>query len=124
MKNSNVNDDNLDDVPADKLPDVVLVKKIFAEKGVRNRKRKWRLKHMNGLYKDSMSQNDEYQGFLEDLEEDPELRKNVNVYKDANKAKRNAESELDDEEVPKIDLAEMLDDMTLDVGQEDGDMVE
>lgn len=113
LKNSNVNDENLDEISADKLPDVILVKKVFADKGVRNRKRKWRLKHMNGLYKDSMSQNDEYQGFLEDLEEDPELRKNVNVYKDAAKLRPTAVSELDDQEVPKIDLAEMLDDMTL-----------
>ena len=30
-------------MPADKRPDVILVKKQFAEKGFRNRQRKWKL---------------------------------------------------------------------------------
>ena len=32
---------------ADKIPDVVLVKKVYAEKALRNRKRKWKLKFLN-----------------------------------------------------------------------------
>ena len=47
LKNSNVNDENLDKMAADKTPDVVLVKKIYAEKALRNRKRKWKLKFLN-----------------------------------------------------------------------------
>ena len=47
MKNSNVNDENLDKMAADKIPDVVLVKKVYAEKALRNRKRKWKLKFLN-----------------------------------------------------------------------------
>ena len=59
----------------------------------------------------------EYNDFLEDLEEDPELRKNVNVYKDA--AKISGEMPVDQEsisdgDIPQITLAEMLDD--LDIG--------
>merc|ERR1711956_206598 len=47
LKNSNVNDENLDKMAADKTPDVVLVKKIYGEKALRNRKRKWKLKFLN-----------------------------------------------------------------------------
>ena len=50
MKNTNVNDDNLEKMPVDKIPDVVLVKKVYAEKSLRNRKRKWKLKHMDELH--------------------------------------------------------------------------
>ena len=37
-------------MPVDKIPDVVLVKKVYAEKSLRNRKRKWKLKHMDELH--------------------------------------------------------------------------
>jgi len=125
LKNSNVNDPNLEKAAADKVPDVVLIKKVYAEKSVRNRRRKWRLKHMEGLHREagggsSMSDGGyEYNDFLEDLEEDPELRKNVNVYKDASKlscsmAVDDQDTASDSEEIPQITLAEMLDD--LDIG--------
>ena len=46
LKNSNVNDSNLEEVKTEKLPDVVLVKKVYADKARRNRRRKWRLKRL------------------------------------------------------------------------------
>ena len=60
--------------------------------------------------------NDDYNEFLADLEEDPELRQNVNVYKDAKKIAVDSESEVgdgDQEAFPQITLAEMLDDLVL-----------
>ena len=117
-----MNDPHLEKMSGDSLADVVLVKKVYAEKSVRNRRRKWRLKHMEGLHQagssGSMSDGgNEYNDFLEDLEEDPELRKNVNVYKDT--AKISGEMPVDQEsisdgDIPQITLAEMLDD--LDIG--------
>lgn len=53
----------------------------------------------------------DYDEFLDDLEEDPEYRKNVNIYRDASKV--NKETVTDDEDVPKITLAEMLEDLHL-----------
>ena len=50
LANSNVNDSHLEKMKGEKIPDVVLVKKVYAEKSVRNRKRRWRLKHMEGLH--------------------------------------------------------------------------
>ena len=63
----------------------------------------------------------EYNDFLEDLEEDPELRKNVNVYKDTTKlsgqmAVDDQDSVSDSQDIPQITLAEMLDD--LEIGSE------
>ena len=123
LKNSNVNDPQLEKMSEDKISDVVLVKKVYAEKSVRNRRRKWRLKHMEGLHEtvggsNSMSDGGyEYNDFLEDLEEDPELRKNVNVYKDPAKIAVDRDSVSESEDIPQITLAEMLDD--LDIGPKD-----
>ena len=53
---------------------------------------------------------------MADLEEDPDLRQNVNVYKDAKKIAVDTESEVadsDQEAFPQITLAEMLDDLVL-----------
>ena len=64
---------------------------------------------------------------LQDLEEDPELRTNVNIYRDPNKATAVDDSELSEEDdgAPRITLAEMLDEMTIDATGGDGaDMVE
>ena len=77
---------------------------------------------MEGLHQvgssGSMSEGgNEYNDFLEDLEEDPELRKNVNVYKDKNKIVGEMpvdQDSISDSEIPQITLAEMLDD--LDIG--------
>ena len=41
----------------------------------------------NGV--ESASQNNDYNDFLEDLEEDPELRTNINIYRNPNKVTAN-----------------------------------
>ena len=121
LKNCNVNDDNLDKISPSNLPDVVLVKKVYGDKSLRNRRRKWRLRHMDGLHaQDAGSQNDDYVGFLEDLEEDPELRRNVNVYKDARKIAVD-ETASEDDGVPRISLEEMLEDMSLEPAAAEAD---
>ena len=46
------------------MPDVVLVKKHFADKALRNRKRKWKLKHMEGFpHMETESCNEEFADF-------------------------------------------------------------
>jgi len=127
LKNSNVNNPELEKLPTDKIPDVVLVKKHYADKALRNRKRRWKLKHMEGFpHMDTESCNDEYQDFEADLEEDPNLRQNVNIYLDKNKIP--VDEDEDDGDCPQITLAEMLDDLELGEdaggGEEDGDMLE
>jgi len=126
VKNCNVNDENLEKMPSEKQPDVILVKKVYAEKALRNRRRKWRLKHMEGLHDGSGSSTDggEYTAFLEDLEEDPESRVHINVYKDNKKVIVDEDDDEDlEDEIPKISLAEMLDEMAIhsDATGQDGD---
>ena len=95
------------------------VKKVYGDKSVRNRRRKWRLRHMEGLHDKigagTSSQGDvEYQHFLEDLEEDAELRQNVNIYKDKRKLDTMVDgTESEGGDAPQISLAEMLDDLVL-----------
>ena len=122
LKNTNVNDDNLDKMSADKIPDVVLIKKVYGEKSIRNRRRKWKLKHLNeelhetNQEKGGNNANEDYNDFLEDLEEDTDLRQNVKIYKDAKKINTMAvDTESDTGDAPQITLAEMMDDLVLDM---------
>lgn len=59
------------------MPDVVLVKKMYADKAVRNRRRKFKLRHLDADGMDTTSVNRDYTDFLEDLEEDPVFRQNI-----------------------------------------------
>ncbi|XP_047488518.1 60S ribosomal export protein NMD3-like [Penaeus chinensis] len=113
MSTSNVNDDNIDKMNADHVPDVVLVKKVYSDKATRNRRRRFKLRHL-GLDDDTNSQNKDYIDFLEDLEEDQQLRHNVNIYRDTNKL-QNTDTESEAGEVPRISLEEMLDDLQIEM---------
>jgi len=122
LQNTNVSDKSLESYNMDELADVVLVKKIYADKSVRNRKRKWRLKHLN--VEDAASGGStidrDYTDFLEDLEEDPALRQNVMIYKDERKLNMPTDDEKDDEtDLPQVGLEEMMSELTLDVPEEE-----
>jgi nonsense-mediated mRNA decay protein 3 len=56
----------------------------------------------------------DYNEFLDDLEEDPDLRHNVNIFKDSTKQILVDSGDDVDEAVPRITLAEMLDDLVID----------
>lgn len=62
------------------MADVVLVKKMYADKSVRNRRRKFKLRHLDADGMDRTSVNRDYTDFLEDLEEDPAFRQNIVLY--------------------------------------------
>lgn len=114
--NANINDENLDAIKEENLPDVVLVKKLYGDRMKRHKKRTWRLNRLN-VDKDNASvtssQDKDYLDFLEDLEEDPKVRENVNIYKDKKKMMAVEASDTDNEELPQISLQEMLDDLNL-----------
>ena len=117
LRNSNVNNPELEKLSADKIPDVVLIKKVYGDKALRNRRRKWRLRRMEGLpHMDTESCNNEYVGFMEDIEEDAGMRQYINIYKDDTKRMPVDEDDELTAETPQVTLAEMLDD--LDIGME------
>lgn len=138
VANSNYNSDLFDGLNIDHVPDVVLVKKLYRRKTKKNRN--WKLKRMAKEHKDidaaqdysSRAQRQEmeraerdYEVFLQELEEDTELRQSINLYKNAQQAESSQQNEMDedeDEDAPQIDIDELLDeldDMTLEDGNHD-----
>ncbi|XP_064597134.1 60S ribosomal export protein NMD3-like [Liolophura sinensis] len=108
--NSNLNHPQLEQMRADKLPDVIIVKKVF-DRSQRIKRRKWKLKHLDSnLQMETASTERDYTDFLEDLEEDPAFRQHVNIYKDELKIAVDTD-DTDDEGAPQISLQEMLDDL-------------
>ena len=119
---SNVNHPILETLDASKVPDAVIVKKIYPNKVKRNRERNWRLKKL-GISRDSVSNDGDYAEFLEELEEDAVMRSKVNIYADkkklqATQLQSQSGMEVDGEvteegEFPQISLEEMLDDLNI-----------
>lgn len=66
----------------------------------------------NGLFLSFFHHRD-YNEFLDDLEEDPQLRQNVNIFKDSSKMIPVDINDGIDPSVPRITLEEMLDDLVL-----------
>ncbi|TDZ14783.1 60S ribosomal export protein NMD3 [Colletotrichum sidae] len=105
------------------IPDVILVKKHYPRKR-RNRTRNWKLKRLNKdegellpKQADQDRMNEDYEQFLRDVEEDDEFRATMAVYRAQKQAKADpdamsiAETEDDDEDAPRVDMDELLDDM-------------
>lgn len=67
----------------------------------------------------------DYERFLEELEEDPDMRAKVALYKDPTYVEKQREedtmTETDGEEPPQVPLEELLDELTLEGGDEDED---
>lgn len=120
---------------ASSIPDVVLVKKFYARKK-KSKSRNWRLKRMNKeegemlpRKQDQEKMERDFEMFLRDVEEDVELRNTVALYKQRVEKKRMegvetasmAETEETGmEEVPGIDMSELLDEFEeLDVKDEE-----
>ncbi|KAJ8368786.1 hypothetical protein SKAU_G00088140 [Synaphobranchus kaupii] len=121
--NSNINDEFLNKMNPHHVPDVVLIKKSY-DRSKRAKRRNWKLKEIE-KDREGMDTDDErqYQDFLEDLEEDEALRKNINIFRDSSKVP--VESDTDDEGAPRISLMEMLEDLSLSdaTGGEGADML-
>ncbi|XP_044764724.1 60S ribosomal export protein NMD3 [Coccinella septempunctata] len=122
LANSNINNPIFDKIDSSKVPDVILVKKFY-DHSERRKKRVWKLRHMADPGQGHLD-GDDYYEFLDDLEEDPALRQNVNIFKDNSKAVIPVDSnDMDDETEPYITLEEMLDEMAIDdVEMEDSEL--
>ncbi|KAH3686644.1 hypothetical protein WICPIJ_002394 [Wickerhamomyces pijperi] len=129
--NANYNSDLFDEIDSNYIPDVVLVKKHYTRKSRKNRN--WKLKRMAREHADIRANEDsraakqeqeraekDYELFLQELEEDEELRQGINMYKDQ-PPQYYQEDQMDDEmdeddDAPVVDIDELLDeldDMTL-----------
>ncbi|KAF8331512.1 uncharacterized protein EI90DRAFT_2972626 [Cantharellus anzutake] len=105
ISRSNFNSDAFDELDPGRIPDIILVKKKYQRRKRRGRPRNWKLKSIakeaeeieegtkgsgrgaigrrGGL--DQARVEADYELFLQELEEDPELRGAVNLYKVSNK---------------------------------------
>merc|ERR1740130_1044637 len=103
------------------MPEVVLVRKTFPMWRKRNRSRTWKLKRMpqvESARPNAIKHNEtkaDYESFLQELEEDKEMRKKINLYKDdtPRKIDLDAEGEEVEDDFPEVDLDELLDELTI-----------
>ena len=121
---------------AAQIPDVVLVKKHYARQK-KTKSRNWRLRRMGREEGELSAKRQEqermerdFEMFLRDVEEDPELRTALSLYKkppEKNKMEgvetasmAATEQSEEGEEVPKIDVSELLEDFDeLEIGDEE-----
>ena len=89
----------LDAEQAERLPEVMLVKKSFSERrGTKaHRRRLWKLRMLEkerdagvqrGRQMDTTSYEEQLEEFMQELEEDPSMRQQINLYKDEDAAAR------------------------------------
>uniref|UniRef100_F6HI03 60S ribosomal export protein NMD3 n=1 Tax=Vitis vinifera TaxID=29760 RepID=F6HI03_VITVI len=125
---ANSNDMELEKYRGFVLPEAILIKKSYEEKRQRKRgkPRSWKLKSLNMEVDDSKGRadqekmNTEYEVFLRDLEEDPELRFNISLYRNKEYQPSEMASMTDGEDLPSVPLEELLADLDLSE-EEDGD---
>ncbi|EEB08716.2 60S ribosomal export protein NMD3 [Schizosaccharomyces japonicus yFS275] len=123
MAITNFNNEIFDALKDNLIPDVIIVKKTYSNPK-RRKNRFWKLKsigidqgELEPKKQDLERQERDYELFLRNLEEDPELRQNINLYKNdayrppADNEMEEDDEEIDDEEVPAISVDELLDDV-------------
>ncbi|KAF4676657.1 ribosome-binding protein [Perkinsus chesapeaki] len=113
--------------------DVIIVKKTYTRH--RQRKRPWILRRLEREDAGGEESNDgDYEQFMRDIEEDKDLRQEINLFRDpawkepaAAPSREEEEDDDDENEAPEVDLAELLDGLTLndkgpaDIPAENGD---
>lgn len=125
---TNSNDFELEKHKGLHLPDAILVKKSYEEKHQKRRgkARPWKLKTINMEVEstskgriDEEKRNMEYEEFLNDLEENPEMRFNISLYRNKDYQPSEVMSTTDGGDVPSVPLEELLADLELS-DEEDG----
>ncbi|CDW56515.1 60S ribosomal export protein NMD3 [Trichuris trichiura] len=106
----NVNNEDFDRIAKEKVPEVILVQKSY-DRSIRRSQRIWKLKRLQQVEIESRATNNDYDEFLEDLEEDPTLRQDVNIYRDP--SVQQPQPLPDASEMPCIPLHEILTDMSI-----------
>lgn len=122
-----MNSELWDTLDTDNTPEVVIVKKHYARKSKKSKNRKWKLKRMAKEHNDIIANDDsrqarqeqekaerDYELFLQELEEDEELRQTINMYKaDEGQPQKNDDDidEEDEDDAPRIAIDELLDEL-------------
>ncbi|KAL9692756.1 hypothetical protein quinque_005541 [Culex quinquefasciatus] len=116
LAEANINNGDFEKLKQDAIPELLLVKKYY-DKSQRKQSRNWKLKHLTEDVALDTDIEADYSEFLEDLEEDPEMRQGTSsIFKDAARQQSMPVdvNDMADPSVPRITLEEMLDDLVLD----------
>ncbi|CAI9786643.1 unnamed protein product [Fraxinus pennsylvanica] len=114
---ANNNDIELDRYKGLVLPELILIKKSYEEKRQRkqNKPRSWKLKSPHMEIDNSTrgrdheeKMNAEYEPFKRGLEENPELRFNISLYRNKEYQPSEMASEIGGEDIPSIPIEELL----------------
>ncbi|XP_047943719.1 60S ribosomal export protein NMD3-like [Salvia hispanica] len=128
---TNSNDIELDKYKGLVLPEVILIKKSYEEKRQKKRgkPRAWKLRSLNmdvdtptkggGGSDEKMAS--EYEQFLRELEENPDLRFNLSLYRNKDYQPSEVASVVGVEDPPSIPLDELLADLDISDGDDDDD---
>ncbi|KAG0164902.1 hypothetical protein DFQ28_003534 [Apophysomyces sp. BC1034] len=122
LSRSNFNNEEFDRLNRGELPDVVLVRKSYPARRKKNKQRNWKLQQL-GKEVDEMLPRKQEQAriendmemFMRDIEEDPEFRSNMNIFKNQEPVPQNNDmtDNEEEEDFPEISLEEMLDEMQI-----------
>ncbi|CAO3671366.1 unnamed protein product [Umbelopsis ramanniana] len=138
LSRSNFNDDNFNALNQNELTDVILVRKAYPNRRKKTKQRSWKLKQL-GKEEEEMLPRKQDQAriendlelFMRDLEEDPEMRSTINIFKNQvvqeNKdisMDGDDEEDFEEEDFPEVSLEEMLDEMNLQDGEPDEEFVD
>jgi len=120
----------LADAEAQRLPEVVLVKKSYSERRRAPRRRHWKLQHLQkesepgvlrGRHMDTSGYEEQYEEFMQDLEEDPTLRAHVDLYREPNVPAPISVSHRQHPAQPAVDDDDLCGDGGQDSDGDDGD---
>lgn len=127
LTHANFNNDEFDKLDRRSLPDVILVRKTYPVRRKKNKQRQWKLQQLGKEVDDMLPRKqdqakieNDMEMFMRDIEEDPEFRSTINVFK--NQGQPSAaqpsgdammESDIEEEDFPEISLEEMLDEMQI-----------
>jgi len=121
MNSINFNDSEIANFPADRMPDVILVRKSYSNK--QRLRRNWKLQQLQKEQEDdsrhfnAQAAEIDEEMFMRELEEDTDIRSRVNLYKDPRAMQQMQQPQQHgdvDDYAPAVDVAELLDNLTLD----------
>ncbi|XP_059431568.1 uncharacterized protein LOC132165079 [Corylus avellana] len=125
---ANGNDSELEKHKGLILPDAILIKKSYEEKRQKKRgkPRAWKLKSLDMEVDDRGrgdpdKMNSEYEQFLKDLEENPDMRFNISLYRNREYQPSEVTSVADGDDLPSIPVEELLADLALSEEEDEGD---
>lgn len=99
------------------LPDAIMIRKHYPYRKNRAQKRKFKLKELKKAESDvgnksTVQRDKDYEEFMQDLEEIPEIRSKIQIYRrDETKATTSMEEDDEDDGFPTIDMDELLSEM-------------